>query len=457
MAHLNVRQRRIEATIAFVGRADGARAQLDLLQASGDARPATTVDVDGVSARSLSWSPAWSGVAGLEGAVTLRALDSHSDDDGARLARAADGVVLVVDDARAHLAEHLAARDALAQALSGSETPVVVQLAPGGTDDLVPMAELVDTLGLQAWPLAGARDEPRRAVELALDAVALALMTPPEVASESDETPLLDSLRSTIDAALRATTAELERRWLEAVRATSREAVAETSTRLDALQPTLGRLDERLASLSSEVTALSLHLRELQASLVTTAEAVTRAAAEGRASAKVTDATLAKLRESLDAEAVLVRRAGTEAEDAKAAATRAAARMDALERVLARAVDAGAARAERAAAAAQEPLTQLGGRVGELVEASRAADARAAALERATRAASEPATRTLAQVTELPTTLSRLDAHADARSARVEALIQERSEHANARVEAVGQSVDALLDELRTKKKGWFG
>lgn len=456
MALLNVREKRVEATIAYVGRSGAAKAQVERLRASGAAGPSTALDLDGASALEATWLPEWSVAGDVDVTVKLVLSEEGPAASLARPARSADGVVLVVGDAREHLAESLAVRDALEEELSERDTPVVVQLARDDSADVVPLAELVEKLRLDAWSRTTKPSEhdAREAVGLVLDAVARTLVTIPDEEAPPDATPLLDALRSAISESLHATSSELGERWAGELRATSESSAAAIAGRVD-------RVGERVAALSPSVAALDAHLRELGASLATTSDSVARISTESRTGTRQLDAALAATRKEIEAHSALARKAVAEAEEAKAAAARALTRLDTLERTLTRAIEAAAARAERAAKETSEPLSQLIARVGELADAVRAADTRsterAGALERAASAAADPAAKALARLNELPASLSKLDAHADGRNGRLEALVRASAEQSDARVTALTQAVEALLEELKTKKKGWFG
>ncbi|MCC6647915.1 MAG: hypothetical protein IT374_20400 [Polyangiaceae bacterium] len=431
MAQLDLRERRLSAVLAYVGDRAVVHASFARLAARDGAGSL------GEGPRALL---AWR-MAGREDDLSLSLVHAAAGGELDLAACDADVVVLVVGRARAELGDALARRAALAEELSrAGPLPVIVQFERDPSADAVPVPELVSLLALEGWAHAAPREDADvavDAVELAADAVWRAIEDT-SCAGAPDPTPLLTALRDVISASVDAAVGAVSAR-LGAELQDSAEAIAALSARVV-------KLDERAVSLGTRLTALEEAQRALtrgvsmhEASLGRTTEALR----DGLAATKQLEAAIGALDERVASAAQLAARSATEAEESRAAVARAAARIDALERSTSRALD------------------KVTASIGSLPAAITAADerhaARSLALERAVQAGAGPVEAVGARAADLAARLTQKDARDEERILRVEALVRAAAAHSDEKTASVAESLEALLDELKTKKKGWFG
>jgi hypothetical protein len=242
---LNLRERAIETTIAYVGAPRAGRAtNFERLQTTAHARSSTVSPND---VRCLEWRPSELGdLGGVELAVRLVASDRND------VLADADGVVLVVDSDPSALQRNLAAAEALRAALGGRELPVVVQLNKRDLREALGEETLISSLGLSPWPTVAASaargegivETVDRAIEGVLEMIQQTNGAASRVVAPrpTEENPLLLALQSILEEAIRTQIAGLEARVV------------------DRLAGRAGELDElraQIAGLRGEVTALA--------------------------------------------------------------------------------------------------------------------------------------------------------------------------------------------------------
>lgn len=216
MAYLNVKERRLETRIAYIGALHSGRATN--FQRLGNAR---VVD----DQLSLVWEPK-DDVAFRDCKVRaelVTAPGEASSDTMRALLRTADGVVFVAD---ADPAERARTREVLAllrEALAELTHPVPVMVQVNKTD-LAPPAVLLEELSVGDWPHVaatavsgeGVLETTERAVELVLESLRRR-----EIASEAaaaapapsrDSNPLLNALRQVLRETVAAHVEEMEER-----------------------------------------------------------------------------------------------------------------------------------------------------------------------------------------------------------------------------------------------------
>ena len=210
MAYLNVRERRIETKIAYVGpELAGKATNLQQLQ-SDVARGRTTQileeELDSGSVASFEWAP-------LEKSrfrdcdVAVRIVAAHGALSADRLDRVladVDGVVVVIDAAPSAQDENRRAVSLVREALTkdaGASRQVVVQLNKSDLDDAIDTRDVAATLETREWPVvkaSAARGEGvLETLEMALSNVISAMNTPDLAAADVkvDHNPLLTALR----------------------------------------------------------------------------------------------------------------------------------------------------------------------------------------------------------------------------------------------------------------------
>lgn len=161
MAHLNLRERILEATIAYVGAPSGGRTsnidrlvtsawgpRCDLRSGAGD--EATCVEVR---------PPEIAKINGCDVRFRL-----HVEHDGHPAGGDVDGFVIVVSTAPGASEDDRRAVDALRARLAsagptGRCPPVVVQVDRGEDDDARPAKDVVRALGIESWPFVEASRE----------------------------------------------------------------------------------------------------------------------------------------------------------------------------------------------------------------------------------------------------------------------------------------------------------
>lgn len=285
MAQLDIRQRRLEATIAYVGtELAGKSTNVAWLLERPQAERLDAPD----DVLSLAWRGAPSEFRDCE--VTFRVVaprGAPTKDTVQALLREADGVVLVVDADPDALEKHResarALRHALGEARSAS-VPIVVQVNKKNITNAIPAASVMEALEARTWAHVSASAVVGDGVVETLECViqrVLASMTaahPQDAALEQDEitkvegNPLLSALkqvlRETADRQLSALQSQQEiwlthrgmevvedlvRRLTERMDQSHRESAAGMREKLDEMTELLTRLDRRVASVESRI------------------------------------------------------------------------------------------------------------------------------------------------------------------------------------------------------------
>jgi hypothetical protein len=288
MAYLNVRERRIETKIAYVGPALAGKAtNLQQLQSNVSRGRATDIletPVDGGALVFLEWMPLQMPrfndcdiavkVVAARGTLSSERLDDLLED--------VDGVVVVVDAAVAAQDESRRAialvREALAKG-AAVQRPVVVQLNKSDLEGALHAADAVTTLDTADWPVvtaAAARgDGVIETLEAALNRVLEAMSangieSPPDV--RADHNPLLTALRQILRDTVTEHMAALERetvpRLVTAVTSSVGAPDVALLSRLERLERGIDELRQTLAAMRAEavstateaVNARSVHL-----------------------------------------------------------------------------------------------------------------------------------------------------------------------------------------------------
>lgn len=502
MTHLNLRDRLLEATIAYVGSPRACRAHLDRMRDAPESRGAapTRRSFDGASVVDLVWRPvrlADDAVGALSpdgGDLSLRLVfpEDGPPDALARSARDADGVVLLVDPRREALAENEAIRAALGSEMAArGDRPEVIVLLDGDGGDAMPEDELYATLSLAPWPRAASADE---ALAQAVAGALRACEATPETERERarDPNPLLRALRDAITTTLTAQIAELEGRVSDRLGGLLRTDAATIASRLDGLGARVTTLGERVITVSSRAATLEAAVRELtsgppadaalarvQAGIeglradLAAIESVARSAVESanvaveeaRSTRARLDQELGPLQQKADTLVAAAARGAEDAADTRTFVGRAVARLDPLERAVLRAVEAGTTRVERATQASAEPIGQLAARVAELPTALASMEARTgerlALVERAAKAPLGPLSELTTRVAELPAAIGARDDRGAKRLETLEAALAALAEQiradGDARQTALSGALDEVLEDVRRRKKGWFG
>lgn len=399
MAQLDVRERRIEATIAYLG-PDLAGKSTNLRCLRGDAASLDDAAVDDVA---MDWRPIGHDPAdACDVAVRLIARSGTlADLDVARALDEADGVVVVLDGDPAARERNRAWVDAAREHLTraaGARTPIVVQVNKSDLPDALPLESVVQELGVGAWRhLAASAARGEGVFETARAALEDVLAGAPPAGEgaarplhRADAHPLLDALRQIL-----------------------RESIDE---RMDAVE-------ERMAARVAEL--VDARLAATVASL--------------REPAATTQDLVAAMRRELRAES---------GEDRD----RLAAHVAALRRML------DGLRTELQPVDVRPQLQALDGRLGRLAakvdELGATLGPAAASLRAMPVRLGEAQERTrLAVVTTVEEIGRRLEDALDAHRAS-SAPVWQRIDERSAKVDA---SVDELIDELKKRKRGWFG
>lgn len=452
MANLNIRERMVETTIAYVGDDDGASLATAVAGARGG-NPAVVVEreLDGHRVRATEWRPRHDPkLLDCELVVTLVSPVDVEPSAVERLLVDADGLVLLLDDHPESFARSARAatvvRDALART-PGKRVPVVVQVnertpvegSDGGAPDV---ASLVDGGWTRVSTSAAKGDGGMETLQRAVDAVVETMQTQSAVAASArpalrtDGNPLLAALRQILQASLAEQLAELEDRLSERLR----ERAAAENDLERATTERLAALDARLLRVES---ALTDSLEALSAATNTQRESLL---AELRDARKTTRDELARVAASISTVQRVMDAQGVETKKVAAAqaSADALARLDAKseamrERVDALAADAGATsqrldgvasetRAQRDALSSEARAHReaLAAEVREARKAVRDDVARVAAtitpLQRTVDALAVEAKRWMSEQTAVADTLTHLEANVESVRARVESL-----------------------------------
>lgn len=270
MAYLNVGERRIEATIAYVGpELGGKTTNFDQLMSSTLDADLGRIEVAGSAAgafRTLRWQPAERGRFRDCGVVVKLLAQSgpFSEERVDDILRDADGVVVVIDAHPSAQAVNRASLDAVQRALRARDrapVPVVLQVNKTDLSDALAPEDVVDALDAKSLvhvPAAAARGlGVVETLEAALAEVLAAMQaTRPDASSGSDGSGALGS-----PAAATASTADSGHPLLAALRQVLRETMLEHVSELEtratyALRGDLNRLEEKIEALSAHARAL---------------------------------------------------------------------------------------------------------------------------------------------------------------------------------------------------------
>jgi hypothetical protein len=255
MAYLNVRDRRVEAKIAYVGPAlSGRSTNLEQLLRKVDARIADARIVADTGALALAWRPS-SGERFRDCTVSVSVVAPSPKTIDAVL-READGVVVVMSAQADAQEPNRAALDGVREALAGRALlPVVVQVNKSDLPDALPAPRILGSLdvpSLRHVVASASRGEGVvETLEAVLDEVLSSLeadRTPTTRAgaptnapsAPTGEHPLLDALREVLRDAVRENVLLLEERMNDRIR-------DRLEARVDALEKSVQTLRTEVA------------------------------------------------------------------------------------------------------------------------------------------------------------------------------------------------------------------
>jgi hypothetical protein len=267
MAHLDVRERRIEATIAYLG-PDFAGRTTNLLHLGG--KPERTAGAEASEPPSdlvsIEWRPiGLSRFDDCDVAVRILAPRGPLDDENVRrIVQDADGVVVVLDADPSAMARNKAWLDPARELLDrrdGAAKTVVVQLNKSDVAPTDPLAELLDALDLGEWPRVAASaargdgvvETVRCALERVLADLEGADAREPVVKARADTHPLLTALRQILTEAIGERVGTIEERVVERIVSTSDARVAALEERV--VERIVSTSDARVAALEERIAA----------------------------------------------------------------------------------------------------------------------------------------------------------------------------------------------------------
>lgn len=299
MAHLNVRERRVEATIAYLGPAGAGKAtnvrQIGMRATPRAATPEVATGDDAGEELRLDWT-APPTVQFRDCSLTVKVRAAQGDMSPARtraMLGGADGVVLILDAHPSAREANQASVDAV-RAVAEARTPplpVVVQVNKVDHPEALPAAEVAEAYA-NGWPWLSASAESGQGVvetlERALEGVLANLQAdghneaaPPRPNGPRVEgNPLLAALRQVLRETVREHVAELEVRFaaqlerslvqqlmpigamaaeVGALRQTMVNEIAESRTALDEIRERLEQVRRNGAETGS---ALAVHAKE---------------------------------------------------------------------------------------------------------------------------------------------------------------------------------------------------
>ena len=460
MAYLNVRERRLETTIAYVGPSlAGKNTNLQQLKSGG--RATDVMETDG-ALLSLAWSPIHMPRFN-DCDVMVKVVQARGDLSSQRLAQIladVDGVVVVVDAAPESRDENRRTME-LVRA-SAAERPVVVQLNKSDLADAVGAEDLASIV--EDWPVVAASAARGEGVvetlEMALESVIEAMKakstTAPDIRA-AEPNPLLSALRQIMRETVTEHMDAVERAVAERV---ARAASAAVQDALVDVRASIASLQVDLLSVQSTMAASAKESARMMSSLVTNTgtstlverlDAIEVAAREGAVQVAEIQAHILDIATRGDVEAAetrvreeIVTRGRGEREHVTSAVS-----------VLRRAIDAVATDVKKA------------DRHGELVVAIEQIHAKADTLGEML----SPVATTTSTLSALPGRVAALETAVlrelretvGPRLGRVDDVVQimnvgtadafERSEKRTTEIHA---GLSELLDELKKRKKGWF-
>ena len=445
MAHLNVRDRRMETKIAYVGaKLAGKATNLRHLKSDEIHGRSSDLLVE-ADALSLEWRPLRRepfddcdvavNVIAAKGEASPMQLD--------QILASADGVVVVVDSARSaqeETARVLAlVRNAIA-AKNARPIPVVVQANKVDLDDAASVQDIAASVDWPVIPASAARGEGViETIETALAKVLAAMKDRPTVAAstesetsaKADPHPLLSALRAVLRETAAEHMAELERQAAERIASSVSEALdrserllselrtmmlmnaKETARALASQEAALGNLAGEVRQLSAAESGVTTRLDHLTANQQKLQDDL---AARSRTDREHVTALTSAIKRNIQALEVDMRRLDAREHYAHVAAE--LAKLDSKVETLATSVIPGVA-----------SMAGVPARLGAL-ESS---------LQRELR------DRVLAQLTRLEDSVQVL--HVDT---------GESLQRADARAGEIQGGLNELLDELKKRKKGWF-
>lgn len=455
MAYLNVRERRIEAKIAYLGpELAGRTTNFERLAApasgSKDARIGKVrTSSDETAARlSLAWQ--------LEEATRFRDCDvvvelvapceSATDD----LLREADGVVVVVDAAPSSQDRNRASLASVQKALERIQrgsVPLVVQINKVDLPDALSVESVVDGLDAAALPHVSAiATQGQGVVETlatAMDGVLAAMQTRPDEthATHVDPThPLLSALQEVLRQTVRDHLDEVSSTVADRVEA----SITRLEDRLRNLEASIARVDERVLSLEASSTnadnrvetlqeSLDDRLQRLDTSLHERLHNIETAAAQAETRARAIEANTSRLDLRLESLSSTVAEVGEQVGwiVVERKETKPPPPPDPRQVALAEGVDALAANVVRLA----ERVDRLTSGVDSVFQSTGGLGSR---------------------IQEVETSLKQRSARVEdiVRAARADA--EAGRETTDATVNALKSRVDEVFEELKRSKKGWF-
>ncbi|MBX3198421.1 MAG: hypothetical protein KF894_09845 [Labilithrix sp.] len=433
MAYLNVRERRIETKIAYVG-PELAGKTTNLQHLKGGARRARASDLspDG-DALSLDWRPLEKSrfddceltvqLVASRGSLSTERLDTLLEDS--------DGVVVVVDAAPTAREENLRTLSLVREALarpSVRRMPVVVQLNKTDLSEAISASEVASSV---EWPIVTASAVRGEGVvetlETALSNVIASFderaPSEPRVSSKMNEHPLLGALKEI----LRETVSE---HMATVARDTSAKIASAVAAHLAQTERAVEELREAVAASTRDLSS-ALAVQERTIAEISLRLVETQAMAFDLATRRDVEASESRVRDDLSTQA------RAEREHMTAAAA-----------VIRRGVEALGVDLKKQDA--RDKVVQLAADQAEL----------GVKLESLTKALAP----TAASIGALQTSLQReMRESVVPRLARIEDSVQvmhvdtgESLQRADERTGEIKVGLDELLDELRKRKKGWF-
>lgn len=454
MAYLNVRERRVEAKVAYVGgeRSGKEGAFLELRKRLGQSANvlgdgALTLDVRSLEDRGGDDCPVTVKLVAHQGAPEIANVTALLSD--------ADGVVVVIDtDPSAH-DDNRQAVQVVRQVLGDRTVPVHLHVVQSELSDFVTPDAVVAELGATAWPHASTSSNPGDGAYQTFNRVVHDVM---EAMTQSDEpegdtklvtqaargegNPLLSALRRVLDTTVEQHVRRLGDELTTRIEGGLDARVKALAERIDLLERggSTSSVERQIESMRDRIESIEEGAKVFRHQMVTNSDELLRAARHtctredlatistdlrdevvrsvdaSVVASRESVASITGLRRAVDGLTVEARRAST-----KEAVSAIATKLDEIEQQTA----AVGAVVERASAPAATLAGKVDGSREELVRELREnVGRRLASLDGALR---EIATRT-----ETATTI-------DERTARVESLLTE------------------LIEELKKPKKGWFG
>jgi signal recognition particle receptor subunit beta/uncharacterized protein YoxC len=442
MAYLNVRERRIETKIAYIGpELAGKATNLQQLKSDSSRGRASDVLIEG-DRLSLEWRPLQMDrfndcdvavkLVASKGAISEGRLPAVLD--------GVDGVVVVVDAAPASREESQRALKLVKEAVSRTtpSVPVVVQVNKSDLADALPDADVAGEVG---WPVVrasavrgeGVVETLEKALATVLDAMSSTKKTvqpEPGLASKLDQTPLLAALRDVLRETVTEHMTAVERQAADRIAASVAERFDDANRAVAELKMTIAVASKEtarvLASQEAALIEISGRITELQAALV---DVVTRAELTEQETRLKEDAAL---------------RAKAERDHVTSMGS-----------VLKRSIEGLAAEARRLDHG--DKYTKIS---AELVEVQSKIDGVAIALEPTTTAVQRLPNRLQAVETAIQRELREI---VSAQLKRIEDSVQvmhvdteESMQKTNKAAQDIQGGLNELLEELKKRKKGWF-